>query len=55
MFSIAVQFITGCMVGIEFFSGADVNDSNLNVGIVVDLFIIRFEFGFHKQPPEGFV
>ena len=55
MFSVAVRFITGCMVGIEFFSGADVNDSNLSLGVVIDVLIVRFELGFHKLPPAGFV
>ena len=49
MFSVSFQLITGCMIGIEFLSGADIGDPSLSLGIAVDLAIVRVQFGFYKD------
>jgi len=52
MLTFSGQWITGCMLGIEF---PDVREfpptDRITFAFVIDLFIIRLLFTIHEQPP----
>lgn len=43
--SIAFEFISGCMVGLEIISGKEIGEDG-GTYVVVDLFIVRFVINF---------
>ena len=53
MLTFSGQWITGCMLGIEFPDKRDIpRGERVKFLMVVDLFIIRFMFTLHEQPPK---
>lgn len=49
MFTIAANFISGCMLGIEIISEDELFEDGIGTHIVIDVFIVRFLISYFKE------
>jgi hypothetical protein len=52
---VSFQMISGVCLGLELYSGQDVDDPDLGLGISFDLLIFRINLEFYRGHPDGLV